>query len=138
MSRRTATYTLQFHVVFYALLGIAELIYPWTACPHGLAGPLTRAGRSPHDLCTELEANPAANLIMYGLAKYHILFSVISTWALLQDGIAQRYVLGLNAINFAADDSWAAAHLHWIGGGPLVLIPQALLVAWDAYLAMSH
>ena len=133
-----ATRTLAFLVCFYALLGGLELLAPGRACREGLAGPLTAAGATPDAMCADIERNPAAQLILFGLGKYHVLFSVIAAVALARGDAATRHaVLLLNAINFACDDSWAAMHLRWIGAGPAVLIPQALLAAWLAYLALG-
>ena len=83
-------------------------------------------------LCAGIAANPAATLILFGLAKYHLLFAAIAAWAAAGAGGAAgtRAALWLSAANFAADDVWAAAHLRWIGAGPVVLLPQAALVAW--------
>ena len=134
----SAANTLAFLTVFYALLGGAELLAPRRACRDGLAGPLTTAGATPDALCTAIEANPAAQLIFFGLAKYHVFFAAVAAHALARGDAAHiRNVLFLNALNFAADDAWAAAHLRWIGAGPVVLIPQAVLAAWLAWLALS-
>ena len=71
-----------------------------------------------------------------GLAKYHLFFAGIAIYTLLYaDPQLRRAVLALNAFNFLCDDGWAAAHLHWIKEGPIVLFPQASLVAWLAWLA---
>ena len=131
-------YTLYFLTGFYALLGGMELLAPSRACREGLAGPLTAAGATPDFMCSAIEANPAANLIFFGLAKYHVLFAAINAHALVRgDAAHRRAVLGLSALNFAADDAWAAVHLHWISAGPVVLLPQAALVAWLVWLAVK-
>ena len=114
-----------------------ELLHPGRACREGLAGPLTAAGASPAAMCTSIEGNPAAQLIFFGLAKYHLLFALIAAFTLARgDTALRRVVLGLNALNFAADDAWAAMHLKWISAGPFVLLPQAALVAWLLWLAV--
>ena len=129
---------LAFLSCFYALLGGMELLSPAAACRDGLAGPLTAAGATPDAMCQGIESNPAAQLIFFGLAKYHVLMSAASVYALRRgDGETARAALLLSAINFAADDSWAAAHMRWIGAGPVVLLPQALLAAGLAYVALG-
>jgi hypothetical protein len=129
---------LAFLSFFYAMLGGMELLFPAAACRDGLAGPLTSAGATPDAMCQGIESNPAAQLIFFGLAKYHVLMGAITVYALQRgDGETSRAALLLSAINFAADDSWAAAHLRWIGAGPVVLLPQALLAAGLAYVALG-
>lgn len=139
MGARSVAYTLGFLCAFYALLGGLELLAPLRACVEGLAGPLTATGLSPEAMCAPLLASPAGNLVLFGLGKYHALFSIIAGHALvIGDATHRRTVLALNAINFVLDDSWAAAHLHWISAGPVVLIPQAILVAWLTWLAVQR
>ena len=135
---RAAWRMLAFLCAFYALLGGMEVLAPARACREGLAGPLTTAGASAEAMCADIEANPAANLIFFGLAKYHLLMAAVAAAALRRgDGPTTRAVLLLSAVNFAADDAWAAAHLRWIGAGPAVLLPQALLAAAIAYIALG-
>lgn len=138
MGSHATAYTLAFLCLFYALLGGMELVAPLRACIDGLAGPLTGTGSSPEAMCAPLRDSPAGQLVIFGLGKYHALFSVIALHALVQGDNSQRQiVLALNAINFALDDAWAAVHLHWINAGPLVLLPQAALVVWLVWLATS-
>jgi hypothetical protein len=115
------------HVVFFAALGSIELFAPSLACTDALARPLTTAGVSITDQCASL---PVARLVLFGVAKYHLLFCLIS--AVVAFGrwyvSVRRAVLVLHALYFASDVSWAAAHLSWIGAGPAALIPQSLLV----------
>jgi hypothetical protein len=131
--------TLVFHVVFFAALGGTELLAPSAACVDGLAGPLSTAGVPVVDMCSALLSNPAGNLVLFGLAKYHLLFGVISAVAAcLGLGLTvQRAVLVLHAANFASDVTWAALHLAWIGAGPLALMPQILLVLWNLHCGCS-
>ena len=136
---RSKTYTLFFLVGFYGLLGGLELLAPQTACQNGLAGPLTAAGSTPKEMCSPLHTSPAGQLVLFGLGKYHALFSVIAAHALLIGTPGHiRAVLLLNAINFAMDDAWAAVHVGWIKEGPVVLIPQAALVAWLLWLSVAN
>ena len=137
--------TLLFHVVFFAALGSTELFFPDVACRDGLAGPLTLAGLPVDRMCVDLLASPAGQLVLFGLAKYHLLFGLISSVAAF--GFArqpaasrltvQRGVLLLHALNFAADVAWASRHLHWIGAGPAALVPQLLLVVWNVRCSVS-
>ena len=138
MANSLRPYTLAFLVFFYALLGGMEVLAPSRACREGMAGPLTAASATPAAMCEEIERNPAAQLIFFGLKKYHVLFAAIAGYALWRsDRTTTRAILALNAVNFAADDSWAAAHLQWIGAGPAVLVPQALLAVWLASCAYA-
>ena len=63
------TATLYFHLAFFTALGTMELLLPGPACREGLAGPLTNAGTTVEDMCVAIEGNPAAQLILFGLAK---------------------------------------------------------------------
>jgi hypothetical protein len=131
--------TLVFHVVFFAALGSIELLAPTLACTDALAGPLTSAGVSIADQCASLLTNPVSRLVLFGVAKYHLLFCLIS--AVVAFGrwhvSVRRAVLVLHALNFASDVSWAAAHLSWIGAGSAALMPQSLLVLWNLYCGFS-
>jgi hypothetical protein len=61
--------TLYFHLAFFLVLGSAELLSPSAMCRKGLAGPLTTTGTSVEDMCRSIDNNPAAHLILFGLAK---------------------------------------------------------------------
>ena len=131
--------TLVFHIIFFAALGSLELIAPDIACREGLAGPLTLTGISISEMCTGLLANPVGRLVLFGLAKYHLFFcliSVITAFGLNNLSpstrlTVQQVILVLHALNYTADITWAGFHIAWIAAGPLALVPQGLLVLWD-------
>eukprot|EP01105_Mastigella_eilhardi_P026966 TRINITY_DN8033_c0_g1_i1.p1 TRINITY_DN8033_c0_g1~~TRINITY_DN8033_c0_g1_i1.p1 ORF type:complete len:168 (+),score=50.03 TRINITY_DN8033_c0_g1_i1:32-505(+) len=137
---RRVRWTLLFHVVFFLFLSGAEFLFPEYACRELLAAPLTNAGITPDDMCFELESNPVGSLVFYGLRKYHFLwFAATATFWALSDLLPSpvlRVVLLMQGLNFAMDDAWAATHLFWTTG-PQVLVPQALLILWDFFVAFS-
>ena len=136
-----ASVTLALHTLFFTGLSGVELLAPSTACVDGLAGPLVSAGAPPQDMCRDIDSNPAAQLIFFGLTKYHLLFGCISAFAWLKCAAhpvlattVRGAVLVVLGVNFAFDDAWAALHLSWLGGNALLLLPQALVAAWDIFL----
>jgi len=139
VSTRAIWYTLVGHIVFFAALGFVELLAPARACNDGLAGPLTNAGMTVDQQCSSLLKNPVGALVVFGLAKYHILFflmSLVAAFGFSSQPAAsrlalQRALLVLHATNFAADVSWACLHVQWIGAGYIALLPQTALVVWN-------
>jgi hypothetical protein len=137
--------TLVFHVIFFAALGSLELMAPDIACRDGLSGPLTLTGISISEMCTGLLTNPVGRLILFGLAKYHLFFcliSVIAAFGLNNISLSarvtvQQAVLVLHALNYTADITWAGFHISWIAAGPLALVPQGLLVFWDLHCGLA-
>jgi hypothetical protein len=67
------------------MLSTSEFFTPKKVCREGLAGPLTETGFTIDEMCNSIENNPAAQLIFFGLAKYHALFCLISIYAARTD-----------------------------------------------------
>lgn len=153
--RKAVNITLAAHAIFFLLLSCGELFFSEAACEQGLAGPLTTAGPPAARMCQGIHSNPVGTLIYFGLAKYHLLFCVISTFGFLcatgyiaafvpptvaagsastPQGVLCGAVLVLLGLNFAMDDSWAALHISWIGHNYWVLLPQALVATWNVWL----
>ena len=95
-------------------------------------------------MCAVVHSLPVGHLMLFGLAKYHLLFAIMSAAALWAfDGTAagdrvRRAVLLLHAANFLADDTWAAQHLSWAGDNAAILLPQAVIVLWDLRCGLTQ